>query len=46
MARAKHTILIAGASGVVGAAAVQHFASLPDWRCSPCRAARCRCRTA
>jgi nucleoside-diphosphate-sugar epimerase len=32
MARAKHTILIAGASGVVGAAAVQHFASLPDWQ--------------
>jgi nucleoside-diphosphate-sugar epimerase len=27
----KHTILIAGASGVVGAAAVEHFASLPDW---------------
>ena len=32
MARAKHTILIAGASGVVGAAAVEHFASLPDWQ--------------
>ena len=31
MARKKHTILIAGASGVVGAAAVMHFASLPDW---------------
>ena len=31
MARKKHTILIAGASGVVGAAAVEHFASLPDW---------------
>lgn len=27
----KHTILIAGASGVVGAAAVAHFAALPDW---------------
>lgn len=27
----KHTILIAGASGVVGAAALAHFASLPDW---------------
>lgn len=27
----KHTILIAGASGVVGAAALEHFASLPDW---------------
>ena len=27
----KYTILIAGASGVVGAAAVDHFASLPDW---------------
>lgn len=32
MARKKHTILIAGASGVVGAAAVEHFASLPDWQ--------------
>lgn len=32
MGKAKHTILIAGASGVVGAAAVQHFASLPDWQ--------------
>ncbi len=31
MARKKHTILIAGASGVVGAAAVEHFAALPDW---------------
>lgn len=28
----KHTVLVAGASGVVGAAAVEHFASLPDWR--------------
>ncbi len=28
----KHTILIAGASGVVGAAAVEHFAALPDWQ--------------
>jgi nucleoside-diphosphate-sugar epimerase len=28
----KHTILIAGASGVVGAAAVAHFATLPDWK--------------
>ncbi len=27
----KHTILIAGASGVVGAAALEHFARLPDW---------------
>lgn len=27
----KHTILIAGASGVVGAAAVEHFSALPDW---------------
>jgi nucleoside-diphosphate-sugar epimerase len=27
----KHTILIAGASGVVGAAALEHFAALPDW---------------
>ena len=32
MAGKKHTILIAGASGVVGAAAVQHFASLADWQ--------------
>lgn len=32
MKQAKHTILIAGASGVVGAAAVEHFASLPDWQ--------------
>ena len=31
MKRIKHTILIAGASGVVGAAAVEHFAALPDW---------------
>ena len=31
MARSKHTILIAGA-GVVGAAAVEHFAALPDWQ--------------
>ncbi len=28
---AKHTVLVAGAGGVVGAAAVEHFASLPDW---------------
>lgn len=27
----KHTMLIAGAGGVVGAAALEHFASLPDW---------------
>ena len=27
----KHTILIAGASGVVGAAALEHFSRLPDW---------------
>ncbi|HEY2662119.1 MAG TPA: SDR family oxidoreductase [Caulobacteraceae bacterium] len=26
------TVLIAGASGVIGAAAVEHFAKLPDWR--------------
>ena len=32
MTRKKHTILIAGASGVVGAAAVDHFAALPDWQ--------------
>lgn len=31
MTRKKHTILIAGASGVVGVAAVEHFSSLPDW---------------
>jgi nucleoside-diphosphate-sugar epimerase len=29
--RKKHTILIVGASGVVGAAALNHFAALPDW---------------
>jgi len=28
----KHRILIAGAGGVVGAAAVAHFAALPDWQ--------------
>ncbi|MGH7917638.1 MAG: NAD-dependent epimerase/dehydratase family protein, partial [Candidatus Binataceae bacterium] len=27
----KHKILIAGASGLVGYAAVRHFASLEDW---------------
>jgi nucleoside-diphosphate-sugar epimerase len=32
MMGAKHRILIAGASGVVGSAAVEHFASLPDWQ--------------
>src|SRR5271154_5914872 len=26
------TVLIVGASGVIGAAAVEHFASLPGWR--------------
>ena len=26
------TVLIAGASGVIGAAAVEHFARRPDWR--------------
>lgn len=31
MTRRKHTLLIAGASGVVGAAATEHFAALPDW---------------
>ena len=31
-ARKKHTILIAGASGVVGKAATEHFAALPDWQ--------------
>ena len=31
MTRRKHTMLIAGASGVVGAAATEHFAALPDW---------------
>jgi len=30
----KHRILIAGAGGVVGAAAVEHFAALPDWQVS------------
>lgn len=28
---AKHTMLVAGAGGVVGAGAVAHFAALPDW---------------
>ena len=32
MPNKKHTILIAGATGVVGAAAIEHFASLPDWQ--------------
>ena len=27
-----NTVLIVGASGVIGAAAVEHFAALPDWR--------------
>ncbi len=27
-----NTVLVVGASGVIGAAAVQHFAALPDWR--------------
>lgn len=26
-----HTLLVVGASGVVGAAAVAHFAVLPNW---------------
>jgi len=30
-AAAKHTMLVAGAGGVVGTAAVEHFAALPDW---------------
>ena len=32
MKNKKHTILIAGASGVVGMAATEYFASLPDWQ--------------
>jgi NAD dependent epimerase/dehydratase family len=28
---AKRTVLVAGASGLVGSAAVRHFAQLPDW---------------
>jgi len=32
MTHKKHTILIAGASGVVGMAATEYFASLPDWQ--------------
>lgn len=28
---AKHTMLVAGAGGLVGAAALEHFAALPDW---------------
>lgn len=31
-ARKKHTILVAGASGVVGKAVTEHFAALPDWQ--------------
>ena len=27
----KNKVLVAGASGLVGYAAVRHFASLPDW---------------
>jgi len=27
-----NTVLVVGASGVIGAAAVEHFAALPDWR--------------
>ena len=27
-----NTVLIVGASGVIGAAAIEHFASLPDWK--------------
>lgn len=27
----KHTLLIAGATGLVGTAAIEHFAALPDW---------------
>ena len=29
---ADNTILVAGASGVIGQAAVEHFAALPGWR--------------
>src|SRR5581483_1464064 len=32
MAGKDKTVLIAGASGVIGAAAVEHFASSPGWR--------------
>jgi nucleoside-diphosphate-sugar epimerase len=32
MGSKKHTILIAGASGVVGLAATEYFAALPDWQ--------------
>lgn len=32
MPNKKHTILIVGATGVVGAAAIEHFATLPDWQ--------------
>ena len=31
MAARKHRMLVAGASGVVGTAAVEHFARRPDW---------------
>lgn len=30
--RSKHTLLVAGAGGLVGAAAAEHFATLPDWQ--------------
>lgn len=32
MPKKKHTILIVGATGLVGAAAIEHFASLRDWQ--------------
>ncbi len=32
MPNKKHTILIVGATGVVGAAAIEHFATRPDWQ--------------
>jgi nucleoside-diphosphate-sugar epimerase len=28
----KHTLLVAGAGGLVGTAAIEHFAALPDWQ--------------
>lgn len=32
MTEPANTVLVAGASGVIGAAAVEHFSSLPGWR--------------
>jgi len=31
MSAAKHVLLVAGAGGIVGTAAIEHFSALPDW---------------